>query len=95
MSSKLILPFSRNKTKNTKTFRLLSNEELIKASKQSGKGIFNILKKTLLGNINNKITLNDNANNKISFTKASNTKKYYENIKNKKSGGYLNQVLFP
>lgn len=91
MSNKLILPFSTNKSKNNKTFRLLSNKQLTKISKQKGRGILNVIKKTLLGNVSNKINVDD----KISFTKASNTKKYYETIKNKKSGGYLKEVLFP
>lgn len=91
MSNKLILPFSTNKSKNNKTFRLLSNKQLTQISKQKGRGILNVIKKTLLGNVSNKINVDD----KISFTKASNTKKYYETIKNKKSGGYLKEVLFP
>lgn len=91
MSNKLILPFSKNKSKNNKTFRLLSNKELTQISKQNGRGILNIIKKTVLGNVSNNI----NSNNKINFMKASNTKKYYETIKNKKSGGYLKEVLFP
>lgn len=91
MSNKLILPFSTNKSKNNKTFRLLSDKQLTKISKQKGRGILNVIKKTLLGNVSNKINVDD----KISFTKASNTKKYYETIKNKKSGGYLKEVLFP
>ena len=89
MSSKLILPFSKNKSKNNKTFRLLTNKELT----QKGYGILNIIKKTVLGNVSNKIDLN--TNNKINFVKASNSKKYYESIKHKKSGGYLKEVLFP
>ena len=91
MSNKLILPFSKNKSKNNKTFRLLSNKELTQISKQNGRGILNIIKKTVLGNVSNNI----NSNNKINFMKASNSKKYYETIKNKKSGGYLKEVLFP
>jgi hypothetical protein len=91
MSNKLILPFSTNKSKNNKTFRLLSNKELTQISKQKGRGILNIIKKTVLGNVSNNI----NSNNKINFMKASNTKKYYETIKHKKSGGYLKEVLFP
>jgi hypothetical protein len=94
MSNKLILPFSTNKSKNNKTFRLLSNKELTQISKQKGRGILNIIKKTVLGNVSNNINSN-NKNNKINFMKASNTKKYYETIKNKKSGGYLKEVLFP
>jgi hypothetical protein len=99
MSNKLILPFSTNKSKNNKTFRLLSNKELTKISSQKGRGILNIIKKTLLGNVSNKIDSNNGSNNdknnKINFIKASNSKKYYEHIKNKKSGGYLKEVLFP
>jgi len=95
MSNKLILPFSKNKSKNNKTFRLLSNKELTKISKQRGHGILNIIKKTVLGDVSNKIDSNNNSNNKINFMKASNSKKYYEHIKNKKSGGYLKEVLFP
>ena len=91
MSNKLILPFSKNKSKNNKTFRLLSNKELTQISKQKGRGILNIIKKTVLGNVSNNI----DSNNKINFMKASNSKKYYETIKNKKSGGYLKEVLFP
>jgi hypothetical protein len=95
MSNKLILPFSKNKSKNNKTFRLLTNKELTYISKQKGRGILNIIKKTVLGNVSNKISSNNNSNNKINFVKASNSKKYYETIKNKKSGGYLKEVLFP
>jgi hypothetical protein len=95
MSNKLILPFSTNKSKNNKTFRLLTNKELTQISKQNGRGILNIIKKTVLGNVSNKIHLNNDANNKINFVKASNSKKYYETIKHKKSGGYLKEVLFP
>ena len=95
MSNKLILPFSINKSKNKTTFRLLSNKQLTQISKQKGSGILNVIKKTLLGNVSNKINLDNKVNDKISFTKASNTKKYYETIKNKKSGGYLKEVLFP
>jgi hypothetical protein len=95
MSNKLILPFSTNKSKNNKTFRLLTNKELTYISKQKGRGILNIIKKTVLGNVSNKISSNNNSNNKINFVKASNSKKYYETIKNKKSGGYLKEVLFP
>jgi hypothetical protein len=96
MSNKLILPFSTNKSKNNKTFRLLSNKELTQISKQNGRGILNIIKKTVLGNVSNNIDSNNkNSNNKINFMKASNSKKYYETIKNKKSGGYLKEVLFP
>ena len=91
MSNKLILPFSTNKSKNNKTFRLLTNKELTQISKQKGRGILNIIKKTILGNVSNKIS----SNNKINFIKASNSKKYYESIKHKKSGGYLKEVLFP
>lgn len=101
-SNKLILPFSTNKSKNNKTFRLLSNKELTKISKQRGRGILDIIKKTILGNISNKINTNNdkndknkNNNNKINFIKASNSKKYYEHIKDKKSGGYLKEILFP
>ena len=88
MSNKLIVPFSSNKSKNNKTFRLLTNKELTQISKQNGRGILNIIKKTVLGNVSN-------SNNKINFVKASNSKKYYETIKHKKSGGYLKEVLFP
>lgn len=95
MSNKLILPFSTNKSKNNKTFRLLTNKELTQISKQKGRGILNIIKKTVLGNVSNKISSNNNSNNKINFVKASNSKKYYETIKHKKSGGYLKEVLFP
>jgi hypothetical protein len=95
MSNKLILPFSSNKSKNNKTFRLLTNKELTQISKQNGRGILNIIKKTVLGNVSNKIHSNNNANNKINFVKASNSKKYYETIKHKKSGGYLKEILFP
>jgi hypothetical protein len=97
-SNKLILPFSTNKSKNNKTFRLLSNKELTQISKQRGRGILNIIKKTILGNVSNKINTNNknkNDNNKINFVKASNSKKYYEHIKHKKTGGYLKEVLFP
>ena len=93
MSNKLILPFSSNKSKNNKTFRLLTNKELTQISKQNGRGILNIIKKTVLGNVSNKI--DSNTNNKINFVKASNSKKYYETIKHKKSGGYLKEILFP
>lgn len=95
MSNKLILPFSTNKSKNNKTFRLLTNKELTQISKQKGHGILNIIKKTVLGNVSNKIASNNSKNNKINFVKASNSKKYYETIKHKKSGGYLKEVLFP
>jgi len=95
MSNKLILPFSTNKSKNNKTFRLLTNKELTQISKQKGRGILNIIKKTVLGNVSNKISSNNSTNNKINFVKASNSKKYYETIKHKKSGGYLKEVLFP
>jgi hypothetical protein len=95
MSNKLILPFSTNKSKNNKTFRLLTNKELTKISSQKGRGILNIIKKTVLGNVSNKISSNNNSNNKVNFMKASNSKKYYESIKNKKSGGYLKEILFP
>jgi len=103
MSNKLILPFSTNKSKNNKTFRLLTNKELTKISAQKGQGLLNIIKKTILGNVSNKISLNNNSNNnlnnnsnnKINFMKASNSKKYYETIKHKKIGGYLKEVLFP
>ena len=95
MSNKLILPFSSNKSKNNKTFRLLTNKELTQISKQNGRGILNIIKKTVLGNVSNKIHSNNDANNKINFVKASNSKKYYETIKHKKSGGYLKEILFP
>jgi hypothetical protein len=95
MSNKLILPFSINKSKNNKTFRLLTNKELTQISKQKGRGILNIIKKTVLGNVSNRIASNNSKNNKINFVKASNSKKYYETIKHKKSGGYLKEVLFP
>ena len=95
MSNKLILPFSSNKSKNNKTFRLLTNKELTQISKQNGRGILNIIKKTVLGNVSNRIHSNNDANNKINFVKASNSKKYYETIKHKKSGGYLKEILFP
>ena len=95
MSNKLILPFSSNKSKNNKTFRLLTNKELTQISKQNGRGILNIIKKTVLGNVSNKIHSNNDANNKINFIKASNSKKYYETIKHKKTGGYLKEILFP
>jgi len=95
MSNKLILPFSTNKSKNNKTFRLLTNKELTQISKQKGRGILDIIKKTILGNVSNKISSNNSSNNKINFMKASNSKKYYESIKHKKSGGYLKEVLFP
>jgi hypothetical protein len=95
MSNKLILPFSSNKSKNNKTFRLLTNKELTHISKQKGHGILNIIKKTVLGNVSNKISSNNDANNKINFVKASNSKKYYETIKHKKTGGYLKEILFP
>ena len=95
MSNKLILPFSSNKSKNNKTFRLLTNKELTQISKQKGHGILNIIKKTVLGNVSNRIHSNNDTNNKINFVKASNSKKYYETIKHKKSGGYLKEILFP
>ena len=95
MSNKLILPFSINKSKNNKTFRLLTNKELTQISKQKGRGILNIIKKTVLGNVSNKIASNNDSNNKINFVKASNSKKYYESIKHKKTGGYLKEILFP
>ena len=62
MSNKLILPFSKNKSKNNKTFRLLTNKELTYISKQKGRGILNIIKKTVLGNVSNKISSNNNSN---------------------------------
>ena len=95
MSNKLILPFSINKSKNNETFRLLTNKELTQISNQKGRGILNIIKKTVLGNISNKVNSNNNSNNKINFVKASNSKKYYETIKHKKTGGYLKEILFP
>lgn len=95
MSNKLILPFSTNKSKNNKTFRLLTNKELTKISAQKGRGLLNIIKKTILGNVSNKISSSNNSNNKIHFMKASNSKKYYDSIKHKKTGGYLKEVLFP
>ena len=95
MSNKLILPFSTNKSKNNKTFRLFTNKELTQISKQKGRGILNIIKKTVLGNVSNRIASNNSKNNKINFIKASNSKKYYETIKHKKSGGYLKEILFP
>jgi hypothetical protein len=95
MSNKLILPFSTNKSKNNETFRLLTNKELTQISNQKGRGILNIIKKTVLGNISNKVNSNNNSNNKINFVKASNSKKYYETIKHKKTGGYLKEILFP
>lgn len=92
MSVKLILPFSTSNKRSTKnTFKIMNEKDLLKISKQKGKGLLNIIKKTLFDNSKKQ----NNVNNKnIKFTKASNTKEYYKTIQNKK-GGNIKSALFP
>ena len=94
MNGKLILPFSTSNKKTTKnTFKIMNNKDLMKISKQKGKGLLNIIKTTLFNKNNSNKNLNKNSN--IKFTKASESKKYYSTIKNIKKGGNLKSVLFP
>ena len=72
MLKKLNLPFTNEKKKGGKAFKILNEDQL------------NYKKKDILDIIKNMVKANSiNTTNKINYIKGSNTKEYYERILNK------------
>jgi hypothetical protein len=76
MKKNIILPFNL-KGGNKKSFKILSEEELLNKSHKNKSGLLNVIKKMIFQN------KNSNSNN-TSYMKASETNNYYKNLKFKK-----------
>ena len=68
MKNKLKLPFTNEKKKGEKCFKIINEKQI----GNSNKDIYKIIKNIF----------NSNSSNKINYIKASNTKEYYNNINN-------------
>lgn len=69
MKNKINLPFTDSSIKGGKSFKILTEENLINKKN----GIFNVIKKLISTN-------KSNNSNKINYIKGSNTKDYYSKI---------------